>query len=210
MGVKEDEIVQVEPPYTAVELKSGCRALADAIELPIYFRRRKEYRVQREGRIVSPPKNVQMRDLTIWKPVSKTELDLPANLEKLGDIKDVPIEDLVKNIENLQERQKYEFPDDILMYALLGVIIVVIIALIYVIVCKRKSILRALMNKNHQSQRKSRNAEIPMLSREEMARGMLSQVTCREISREDDYLERAPRPEAPEKKRRAPRPMEND
>ena len=56
VGTKEDEIVQVEPPYTAVELKSGCRALADAIELPIYFRRRTEYRVQREGRIVSPPK----------------------------------------------------------------------------------------------------------------------------------------------------------
>ena len=84
VGAKEDEIVQVEPPYTAVELKSGCRALADAIELPIYFRRRTEYRVQREGRIVSPPKNVQMRDLTIWKPVSNTELDLPANLEKTG------------------------------------------------------------------------------------------------------------------------------
>ena len=166
--------------------------------------------MQREGRIVSPPKNVQMRDLTIWKPVSNTELDLPANLEKLGDIKDVPIEDLVNDIKNLQEKQKYEFPDNILMYALLGVIIVVIIALIYVIICKRKSTIRALMDKIHTSQRKTRKPEIPMLSREEMTRGMLSQVTCREISREEDYLERAPRPEAPEKKRRAPRPMEND
>ena len=210
VGVKEDEIVQVEPPYTAVELKSGCRALADAIELPIYFRRRKEYRVQREGRIVSPPKNVQMRDLTIWKPVSKTELDLPANLEKLGDIKDIPIEDLVKDIENLQERQKYEFPDNIMTYALLGVIIVVIIALIYVIVCKRKAIIRALVDKTNNSQRKPREIEIPMLSREETTRGMLSQVTCREISLEDDRLERAPRRGTPEKKKRAPRPTENN
>ena len=210
MGVAEDEIVQVKPPYTAVELKSGCRALADAIELPIYFRRRKEYRVQREGRIVSPPKNVQMRDLTIWRPVSKTKLDLPANLEKLGDIKDIPIEDLVKDIEDLQKMQKYEFPDNILMYALIGAIIVVIIAIIVVIVCKRKAILRSLTNKNHHGQRKVRDREMAMLSREEMARGMLSQVTCHEISREDDYLERASRPEVPEKKRRAPHPKDND
>ena len=166
--------------------------------------------MQREGRIVSPPKNVQMRDLTIWKPVSKTELDLPANLEKLGDIKDIPIEDLVKDIENLQERQKYEFPDNIMTYALLGVIIVVIIALVYVIVCKRKAIIRALVDKTNNSQRKPREIEIPMLSREETTRGVLSQVTCREISLEDDRLERAPRRGTPEKKKRAPRPTENN
>ena len=149
VGVADDEIVQVKPPYTAVELKSGCRALADAIELPIYFRRRQEYRVQREGRIVSPPKGVQMRDLTIWSPVSNTKLDLPANLEKLGDIKDIPIEDLVKNIEDLQDMQKFEFPDNVLMYALIGTIIVVIIAVMVVIICKRKAILRSLTNKHH-------------------------------------------------------------
>ena len=210
VGVAEDEIVQVKPPYTAVELKSGCRALADAIELPIYFRRRQEYRVQREGRIVSPPQNVQMRDLTIWRPVSKTKLDLPANMEKLGDIKDIPIEDLVKDIENLQNLQKYDFPDNVLMYALIGAIIVVIIAILVVIVCKRKAILRSLTNKNHHGQRRVRDGEIAMLSREEMTRGMLSQVTCHEISREEDYLERASRPEVPEKKRRAPRPKDND
>ena len=136
--------MQVKPPYTAVELKSGCRALADAIELPIYFRRRQEYRVQREGRIVSPPKGVQMRDLTIWSPVSDTKLDLPANMEKLGDIKDIPIEDLVRSIENLQDEQKFEFPDNVLMYVLIGTIIIVIIAVMVVLISKRRAILRAL------------------------------------------------------------------
>ena len=55
---KEETIVQVVPPYTAVELESGCRALADVIELPIYFERRQEYQVLREGRIVLPPRDV--------------------------------------------------------------------------------------------------------------------------------------------------------
>ena len=210
VGVVDDEIVQVKPPYTAVELKSGCRALADAIELPIYFRRRQEYRVQREGRIVSPPKGVQMRDLTIWSPVSDTKLDLPANMEKLGDIKDIPIEDLVKSIEDLQDEQKFEFPDNVLMYALIGTIIIVIIAIMVVLICKRRAILRALTSKHHHGSRRVRDREIAMLSREEVAREMLSQVTCHDVSKEEDYLEQSSRPEIPaKKKRRAPRIHEN-
>ena len=138
-----------------------------------------------------------MRDLTIWGPVSNTKLDLPANLEKLGDIKDIPIEDLVKDIEDLQDMQKYEFPDNVLMYALIGTIIVVIIAIMVVIICKRKAILWSLTNKHHHGPRKVRDREIAMLSREELTRGMLSQVTCHEISREEDYLERSSRPEVP-------------
>ena len=210
VGVVDDEIVQVKPPYTAVELKSGCRALADAIELPIYFRRRQEYRVQREGRIVSPPKGVQMRDLTIWSPVSDTKLDLPANMEKLGDIKDIPIEDLVKSIENLQDEQKFEFPDNVLMYTLIGTIIIVIIAIMVVLICKRRAILRALTSKHHHGSRRVRDREIAMLSREEVAREMLSQVNCHDVSKEEDYLEQSSRPEIPvKKKRRAPRIHEN-
>ena len=210
VGVVDDEIVQVKPPYTAVELKSGCRALADAIELPIYFRRRQEYRVQREGRIVSPPKGVQMRDLTIWSPVSDTKLDLPANMEKLGDIKDIPIEDLVKSIENLQDEQKFEFPDNVLMYTLIGTIIIVIIAIMVVLICKRRAILRALTSKHNHGPRRVRDREIAMLSREEVAREMLSQVTCHDVSKEEDYLEQSSRPEIPvKKKRRAPRIHEN-
>ena len=207
VGTKEDEIVQVEPPYTAVELASGCRALADAIELPIYFRRRQEYRVLREERIVSPPKNVQMRDLAIWKPVSDTELDLPKNLEKLGDIKDIPIENLVKDIENLKEREKYEFPDNIMTYSLIGVIVIVIMAIVYVIVCKRKAIVRAIVNRTDQ-RRKQNESDIPMLSREETSKGIMSQVVCREIGGEKDQPEPPKRREMPEKKRKAPRPPE--
>ena len=210
VGVVDDEIVQVKPPYTAVELKSGCRALADAIELPIYFRRRQEYRVQREGRIVSPPKGVQMRDLTIWSPVSDTKLDLPANMEKLGDIKDIPIEDLVKSIENLQDEQKFDFPDNVLMYALIGAIIMVIIAIVVVLICKRRAILRALTSKPHHGSRRVRDKEIAMMSREEVAREMRAQVTCHDVSKEDDYLEQSSQPELPvKKKRRAPRIHEN-
>ena len=45
-----------------------------------------------------------------------------------------------------------------------------------------------------------------MLSREEVAREVLSQVTCHNVSKEEDYAEQSSRPEIPvKKKRRAPR-----
>ena len=204
MGVDEDEIVKVEPPYTAVELESGCRALADVIELPIYFRRRQEYRVQREERIVSPPKNVKMRDLAIWKPVADTEFDLPHNLEKLGDIKDIPIENLVKDLERLQRTEQFEFPDNIMTYALIGAIIIVIVGIIYVIVCKRKKIIHAMMSRNDYK-RRTNESSIPMLSREETAAGALSHVEIREMERSELKPEPPTRHDLPEKKRRAPR-----
>ena len=112
---KESSIIPVAPPYTAVNLESGCRALADVIELPIYFKRRQEYHVLHEGRIVSPPKNVKMTELTIWKPVVTKRLDLIQNLEKLGDIQDKPIEELVHDLENLEAEGKYQFPDNMML-----------------------------------------------------------------------------------------------
>ena len=131
-------------------------------------------------------------------------------MEKLGDIKDIPIEDLVKSIEDLQDEQKFEFPDNVLMYALIGAIIIVIIAIMVVLICKRRAILRALTSKHHHGSRGVRDREIAMLSREEVAREMLSQVTCHDVSKEEDYLEQSSRPEIPaKKKRRAPRIHEN-
>ena len=204
VGVKDDELVQVEPPYTAVELESGCRALADVIELPIYFRRRQEYRVQREERIVSPPKNVKMRDLAIWKPVADTEFDLPHNLEKLGDIKDIPIENLVEDLERLRKKEQFEFPDNIMTYALIGAIIIVIGGILYVIVCKRKKIIHAMMNRNDYK-RRTNESHMPMLSREETVGGALSHVEIREIESGEIKAGSSNRPDLPEKKRRAPR-----
>ena len=96
------------------------------------------------------------------------------------------------------------------MYALIGIIIVVIVAVMVVLICKRRAILRVLTSKHHHESRRVRDREITMLSREEMEREMLSQVTCRDVSKEEDYLEQSSRPEIPvKKKRRAPRIHEN-
>ena len=84
VGEKESSIIPVVPPYTAVNLESGCRALADVIELPIYFKRRQEYHVLREGHIVSPPKNVKMTELTIWKPVATKKFGPCSEPEEAG------------------------------------------------------------------------------------------------------------------------------
>ena len=175
VGVKESSIIPVSPPYTAVNLESGCRALADVIELPIYFKRRQEYHVLREGRIVSPPKNVKMTELTIWKPVATKRLDLILNLEKLGDIQDKPIEELVHDLENLEEEEKYQFPDNIMLYMLVCVIIAVIVIMVYVIYCKRRSILRAMVNKADQRYKQG-DYEMPLIRSTSTATGATSAV----------------------------------
>ena len=84
-GKEQDaQIVTVRPPYTVVTLESGCNALADVIELPIYFEERREYHVLREDRIVEPPKNLEMTELTIWKDMGGHREDLMNHLAKLG------------------------------------------------------------------------------------------------------------------------------
>ena len=210
VGEKEDELVGVEPPYTAVELASGCWALSDVIELPIYFTKRQEYRVLREERIVSPPKNVKMRDLAIWKPVSDTELDILKNLEKLGDIKDIPIENLVKDIENLKKREEFKFPDNILTYCLMGVIAVVIVAILYVILCKRQAILKAVRGKN-EGKKRTTEVAIPMRIKEDKPPSIQPKRRCRELEEEEEPETLPKRRALPERKKRAaPRPPSND
>ena len=175
VGVKESSLIQVVPPYTAVTLESGCRALADVIELPIYFERRQEYRVLREGRIVSPPKNVKMTELTIWKPVATKKLDLILNLDKLGDIQDKPIEELVHDLENLEAEEKYQFPDNIMLYALVCIIMVVIVITVYVGYSKRRSLLRTMVNKADRRSKQG-NYEMPLIKSPEEAAGTTADV----------------------------------
>ena len=196
VGEKESSIIPVASPYTAVNLESGCRALADVIELPIYFKRRQEYHVLREGRIVSPPKNVKMTELTIWKPVATKRLDLILNLEKLGDIQDKPIEDLVHDLENLEEEERYQFPDNIMLYALVCVIIAVIAIMMYVIYCKRRSILRTMVNKADQ-RNKQADYEMPLIRSPSTSAGTTATV------RVTEKLTKREAPEVP--KKRAPK-----
>ena len=154
VGQTEAQIIQVVPPYTAVELASGCRALADVIELPIYFERKQEYHVLREGRIVSPPLGIQMSELAIWRAVSDAELDVLGNLEMLSSLPDLPIEELRQKLEVIKEGKKFHFPNNIVIYILIGIIIIVIFSVIYVLHCKRDAILSSVVDKTEGNVRK--------------------------------------------------------
>ena len=145
VGAAEEVLVQVSPPYTAVTLGSGCRALADLIELPIYFQQREEYRVIRESRILKPPENVQISQLTIWRKVSDKGINVIKNLRKLGDLPAIPIEGLIQKIEILEEEEKYTFPDNIMLYSLLAILLVVVVGVIYLIHRRRQAIFRTVM-----------------------------------------------------------------
>ena len=195
VGQKKEVLIQIVPPYTAVELESGCRALADVIELPIYFKRRQEYQVVRESRITSPPKHVKMSELTIWKPVSDKGLDVVSNIMKLGDIQDRPIEDLVHDIENLQQQESFEFPDNIMTYALIGLIVIAIVGILYILHCKRKAILCAIVSKAEQTLKQKEyerplittpdrhtEYEMPMMTRPDRNRDTTSHQSSTEVA----------------------------
>ena len=150
VGIGEENIVQVIPPYAAVTLESGCTVVSDLVELPIYFQRKSEYQVFQESRIASPPKNLKMSDLSIWKPVANKNLDVKLNIEKLGEIQDKPMEDLIADIERLQKEGSYEFPDNILLYVFICVVIISVAGMISILYCKRKVLLRVITRKLNQ------------------------------------------------------------
>ena len=155
VGKEAEELIVVSPPYTAVTLESGCRALADEIEIPIYFKRRQEYRVQRERRITSPPEHVKMKELMIWKRVSDSRLDMVKRIRKLGEIQDRPIDDLIRDLEEIEDDEVYQFPDNMMLYGLVAIIAVIVVGMLCVIHCKRQAIMQAMVNRLEQSQMRS-------------------------------------------------------
>ena len=77
-----EERTIVEPPFSIINLESGCRVLVDKFELPIYFEGRSEYKVVRETRITTPIKR-NLSDLPIWQPIEKYKSKFKLYLNKL-------------------------------------------------------------------------------------------------------------------------------
>ena len=137
----------VTPPYTVVTLESGCRALSDLLELPIYFEERIEYTVIRESRITTPPENFQLANLAIWKPVLEQRIDMNFEIQKLGPIEDTNIEDLVNELEEIKFYEKYHFPSSAIPYIVIAIVILLVVFVIIILCCKRQMLLRLLVNK---------------------------------------------------------------
>ena len=147
VGKEEDEIITVNPPYTAVIMESGCRALADELEIPIYFKRRQEYRIHRENRITSPPRDVKMRQLPIWKRMEDSDLNMVKRIKTLGVIKDRPIDDLIRELDLIQLEDAFQVPNNQVLYGLIAVIIAVLVIIVCVVQCKRKAVMKAVVSR---------------------------------------------------------------
>ena len=131
-------IVPVRPPYSVIVLESGCNALADVIELPIYFHQRREYHVMREDRIVKPPEDLKMTEMAIWKGVNPRRKELMDHLSQLGDIEEQPIDELLEKLETIKlNNDAGLMPDSSILYMLVGLIIGIVI-LGTIIFCGRK------------------------------------------------------------------------
>ena len=166
---KEVEVLPVSPPFSIVVLVSGCRALADVIELPIFFEGRQEYKVQREGRIVTPPRGMRMTNLTIWKDISDKGSDLTMKIEKLGEIPGIPMEDLVRKLDDMEKQEVFEFPDNAMLYSLVGAVILVIIIGLYCGYRRRAAFMHSIVDKT-EMRMKQREYEIPLVRPREKIR----------------------------------------
>ena len=147
IGQESEVHITVVPPYTVVTLESGCRALSDLLELPIFFEERTEYTVTRESRITTPPRNFQMADMTIWKPILDKEYHLEVEIEKLGPIDDQPLEDLIRQLDDIEIWNHSYFSTEYLPYIVIACVVVIVIVVIVVLICKRKLLMGLLIGK---------------------------------------------------------------
>lgn len=170
----ESEIVPVKPPYAVVTLESGCSALADVIELPIYFEERREYHVNREDRIVKLPENFKMSELTVWRELTGHRKDLMSHIKKLGDIEEQPIQELLDKLETIREDSLPGlFPDNRVLYTLVILIIVVVSAVMMIYCCRRMKRRKAKLRERGRA-RSQVTFEAPSEDRPEVARIMMT------------------------------------
>ena len=135
----EEQII-VKPPFILVTLASGCRALADKLELPIYFEQRSEYKVERESR-VTDVLNTNLTNLPIWEPLKQYHFDVETDLKTLPPIDSKPINELVQMLEETKSRDKFKLPTSSIPYIIIASVIFVIVLLLFICYLKRQLIM---------------------------------------------------------------------
>ena len=140
-----EELITVSPPFIVVSLDSGCRALADKLELPIYFEERSEYKVERETRITTPIR-CNLTDLPIWTPLVKHHVDVNFDLEKLPPIDSKPIDEFIQMLEETKNKGKFKFYPSSAPYIAIA-LVVFILLMVVVIVCMKRQFIMGLLTK---------------------------------------------------------------
>ena len=141
-----EERIAVEPPFNVITLESGCRALADKLELPIYFEERSEYKVERESRITNPIKGT-LTNLPIWAPLEKHHFNVSLDLETLPPIDPKNIDELVHMLEETKTQGKFQFSTSNLPYVIIAIIVLLVLVLLGIVCMKRHLIMNSLSGK---------------------------------------------------------------
>ena len=166
---KHEKRITVTPPFNIITLESGCRALADKLELPIYFEGRSEHQIDRETRITTTIKQ-NITNLPIWTPLEKQHLDVKFDLEKLPPIDSKPIDEFVNMLEEIEYKGKYRFSWSNLPYIIIAVVVLLLVIIIGIVCLKRhllmgvvtKKVMESLSaNKTRQETNKAKTVPTP-------------------------------------------------
>ena len=140
-----EERITVSPPLIVVSLDYGCRALADKLELPIYFEERSEYKVERETRITTPIRR-NLTNLPIWTLLVKHHVDVNFDSEKLSPIDSKPIDEFIQMLEETKNKGKFKFYPSSAPYIAIA-LVVFILLMVVVIVCMKRQFIMGLLTK---------------------------------------------------------------
>ena len=133
----------VSPPFNIIKLESGCRALADQLELPMYFEERSEHQIEREGRITTPIQR-NLTNLPIWQSFEIHHLDVNFDLEKLPPIDSKPIDEFVQMLEDIKYQGRYQFSFSNMPYIVIAIVVLFIVILVGVMCLKRQLIMKLI------------------------------------------------------------------
>ena len=103
--------VQTKPPIFHLPIGPACEAYSDSVTLPPFYFRESRYELtaQTDGLLTLHDVDV----FTLWKPMdifNETELPALSDLPELDDIQDVPIDTLVRNLNNLHRPEHLASP----------------------------------------------------------------------------------------------------
>ena len=90
-------------------------------------------------------------------------------IKKLGEIPGIPMEDLVRKLDDMEKQEVFEFPDNAMLYSLVGAVIFVIMVGIYCGYRRRAAIMHSIVDKT-EMRIKQREYEIPLVKPREKTR----------------------------------------
>ena len=95
--------LEVEPPLQVIKLDMTCHAVSDLLSLPAYFQEESHYEIDDPFRRLIG--RIDVSNLKLWKPFHDTfeNYTLTELPKLLGEVKEIPIDNLLYKLKNLRE-----------------------------------------------------------------------------------------------------------